>query len=83
MNGLAYEVVKLSHRFRRSNPTIKLKVFDKDYTLYLEANDLLLGDKTPIFLANCDAAGKNIKYSQVKFVSMVSAKKIRKRKIIR
>lgn len=75
MDDLHYKVVKLHHnRFRRSDPAIKIKAFDKDYTLYLEANDLLLGDKTPIFLADCDSLGSKIKFSQTKFVSKIILK---------
>lgn len=74
MHEVNYEVVKLHHRFKRATPTVHMKISDKDYTFYLEENQLLIGDKTPVFFATCDAGGSedSIKYSKKDFVSIIN-----------
>ena len=58
-----YEVVKVYHQDHEafnaeSSPIIRVQAFNQDYTLYLEENNgVLLGEKTPLFVADVDSSG--------------------------
>ena len=85
VHKIEYEVVPIFHwdenqhsksKFGQSKPTVHLKAFNQNYTLYLEVNShVLLGNNTPIFIANQNRYSRQldgtpkIVYSRINYVS--------------